>query len=180
MPLQTVTVSLVHKEDGVYVQVVSADGGEGLHGPVHPHDLLDPQRFQVVVRQPTPGRQAPSKRVKAASMKQEKRVMDAIGGRVQAGSGSGQYAKGDGRLLGVTRVECKLTTKKSFRLEHAVLAKIREEARLGEMPSVQIDFKTPDTLRTYDTWVAIPQSYWEKYVHAIADARRLESPPDGT
>lgn len=72
--------------------------------------------------------------------KQELEVANRIKGKVIAGSGCG-HVKGDVRLPGVARIECKTTKNKSFPVTLAMVEKL-EEAVLGsgEMPILVIEF----------------------------------------
>ena len=51
-----------------------------------------------------------SKRQKKISAKQERRMAEDLGGRVQPASGAMKHAKGDVRVMGVVRAEAKFTT----------------------------------------------------------------------
>jgi hypothetical protein len=54
---------------------------------------------------------------KRKSVLQERRAAEAIGGRVQPGSGAPEFYKGDVRKAGELRVECKTTSAQSYALE---------------------------------------------------------------
>lgn len=69
------------------------------------------------------------------SQAQEKRTAKEIGGRVQPGSGSMDFAKGDVRDMGKLRIECKTTSKDRYSLKLADLLKIRLEAVMGGLES---------------------------------------------
>lgn len=72
--------------------------------------------------------------------KQEANMASSYGGKVVKGSGCGSE-KGDVRIAGVARIECKSTKNKSFSLKLSVLDKIEEEATCaGEIPILQLDF----------------------------------------
>ena len=73
------------------------------------------------------------------SQRQEKRAAKRIGGRVTAASGA-VGVKGDVRLLGDTRMECKFTRAQSFNLKLAELEKLEREAS-GEDPVFEIEFQ---------------------------------------
>lgn len=95
--------------------------------------------------------------------------MQELGGRVQRGSGSGRHNKGDGRLVGKARVECKFTTSLEYKLPMRALQKIRSECTLGEKPVLVVEFKEPHTLKTRDTWAVIPWDEYKEYLDATAD-----------
>lgn len=63
-----------------------------------------------------------------------------LGGHVVKGSGSG-FTKGDVRVPGVLRLECKTTSADSFRLTREIVRKI-EDATAGtnELPCVEVEF----------------------------------------
>jgi len=72
--------------------------------------------------------------------KQESETAKKIGGRVVRGSGCG-YEKGDARLEGVMRIECKTTSKKSFSVTREILKKIEDAAMgAGEIPVLEVEF----------------------------------------
>lgn len=77
----------------------------------------------------------------AAAPKQERRVASALGGKPTPRSGAGDFVKGDVRVKGLARIECKGTRHGSFSVTRDMVRKI-EEAALGsaEMPCIQIDF----------------------------------------
>lgn len=72
--------------------------------------------------------------------KQESSLADELGGEVVKGSGCGAE-KGDIRITGVARIECKSTIKKSFSITRKMVEKIEDTAMMsGETPFVQLDF----------------------------------------
>ena len=74
------------------------------------------------------------------SPKQESELADRLGGGVVKGSGCGDI-KGDVRLQGVARIECKTTTKKSFSVTREMLDKIEDAAVMaGEVPAMVVEF----------------------------------------
>lgn len=73
-----------------------------------------------------------SKRQKKISRKQEQRIAEDIGGRVQPASGAMPWAKSDVRVMGVARAEAKYTAKSSYALQLNDLDKIAREAGLEE------------------------------------------------
>jgi hypothetical protein len=81
-------------------------------------------------------------RIQKRSKKQELRVAKELGGQVQAGSGSSWRAKGDVRVVGKHRVECKYTGANYYALKTADILKIQEEALLGglEQWAMQVEF----------------------------------------
>ena len=74
--------------------------------------------------------------------KQESATATRLGGRVVAGSGCG-VEKGDVRIKGLARIECKCTQHKSFSLSRKLINKIEAEAlECGEVPIMTIEFLT--------------------------------------
>lgn len=72
--------------------------------------------------------------------KQEKTLAKRLGGRTTPASGS-KDEKGDVRVAGVVRVECKNTQAKSFSITQDMLDKIEAAALgAGEVPAIQVDF----------------------------------------
>lgn len=103
-----------------------------------------------------------AKRIKKASVKQERRIEE-LGGNRQSGSGARPGYKGDGRVPGRFRVENKLTMKNSFRVELADLMKIRSECEGLEIPIFEVQFLEAGTMRVKDEWVMLPRKEWIKY-----------------
>ena len=108
------------------------------------------------------------KRLKHASMQQEQKSAEALGGRRQSGSGARPGNKGDGRVRGRFRIENKFTTAESFRVKLAELRKLRAECEGLEVPIFDVQFKEKVTLRTIDNWVLVPRDHWEKLANAQA------------
>lgn len=73
--------------------------------------------------------------------KQEREIADRFGGKITPGSGNGKSHKGDVRVKGVTRIECKTTKHKSFSVTRDMIEKI-EDAALphGEAPIIVVEF----------------------------------------
>jgi hypothetical protein len=81
---------------------------------------------------------------KRKSVLQERRAAEELGGRVQPGSGAPQFYKGDVRVAGDLRVECKTTGSKAYPLKLQEIEKIKAEALMGggEGWAMQIEFQT--------------------------------------
>ena len=129
---------------------------------------------------PAPVEEAPMGRPKPAvtrarkkrSLRQERDLAEAIGGRQQPGSGAIPGLKGDVRLKGVFRCESKSTVHRSWSLKLDDLAKIRSEAGADEAPAFDIIFLNPNTLSQRDRWVAIPFEEFTDYAARLAEDRR--------
>lgn len=93
---------------------------------------------------PTPKRLQGASPAHRRAPKQERELAIKFGGRVTKGSGN-QSEKGDVRVKGVTRIEAKTTSAKSFSVTREMIAKI-ENAALGggEIPALVIEFLGPD------------------------------------
>lgn len=79
--------------------------------------------------------------------KQEREVAARLGGRPTAASGA-KDVKGDVRIKGVARVECKTTRHKSFAVTLAMVGKLEESALLaGEVPAIVVEFIDADGRR---------------------------------
>jgi hypothetical protein len=109
------------------------------------------------------------KRRRAISKLQDRKVMGALGGRVQPASGSMGGYKGDGRVFGRFRVETKYTVKDTYRLDVRELFKIAGEASDGEVPVMVIDFKEPSSARVRGQFAIVPFHYFEKVSRAETD-----------
>lgn len=96
---------------------------------------------------------------KRRSKRQEQRLATDTGGKVQKGSGSLPWAKGDVHKKGTFKAECKFTRNKSFSVSRAILDKIRSECGYDETPVLDITFVDTHG-RTEDHWVAIPYEVW--------------------
>jgi hypothetical protein len=78
---------------------------------------------------------------KDRSAQQEKRAASRFGGRVQPASGATDFHKGDVKVSGELRLECKYTTARSFSISPALLEKVEQEARGIELPAIEIEFQ---------------------------------------
>lgn len=87
--------------------------------------------------------------VQKRSKDQEKRAARRYGGSRTAASGA-LDEKGDVRVHGVMRIECKYTAAKSFTLKREELEKIEKEAiAAGEMPVFEIEFQNHHPKRRF-------------------------------
>jgi hypothetical protein len=88
--------------------------------------------------------------------KQETEVAKLIGARKVAASGA-KHEKGDVRIKGVTRIECKTTKNKSFSVTLEMAEKLEHEAALaGEVPIFVIEFNDPITGKKIKDLVVMP------------------------
>ncbi len=100
---------------------------------------------------------------KEKSVRQEKRMAESIGGRVQPGSGSSMYAKADVKHR-TYLIECKRTDKKSISVKGAWLKKITEEAFAKEKtPALHLEMDVGGGMTERD-WVAVPKSVFVELI----------------
>ena len=107
------------------------------------------------------GQKLSNKTIRRRSIKQERKRIEAIGGRTHAGSG----AFASNKSVGSTdewRMENKFTGARSYRVQVADLEKIRGECRNLQTPVFNIDFQDKHTGETYDYEVLIPDK-WKKW-----------------
>lgn len=92
---------------------------------------------------PVRGKKPPKKRLPPShtrAKKQEKEVAKNFRGNLTPASGS-RDVKGDVRVKGICRIECKTTTHKSFSVTLEMVRKIEEAALSGgEMPAIIVEF----------------------------------------
>jgi hypothetical protein len=103
---------------------------------------------------PAPRRKA-LRKGQRSSQKQELELAEELGGRRQPGSGNQNTAKGDVRTKGLVRVEAKLTTDDSYRLQLADFWKIDSEKGPREFPAMVIDFLERGTRKLRDRLAVI-------------------------
>lgn len=95
--------------------------------------------FAALGREPRSGKASPSKSHKRAP-EQEKEMAKRLGGRTTLASGA-KDEKGDVRIRGIARIECKTTKHKSFSVTLDMIRKIEEAALgAGEMPALVVEF----------------------------------------
>ena len=152
----------------LYVLILNMNGVTARSKPLCESCFQSNYHNLVFMKEPKK-RKAPSRRMKKLSQKQEQHIMDSIGGRTQAASGSRNGYKGDGRLYDRVRMEAKYTFAKVFKLRHADLSKVRGECEGHEEPALVVDFKEESTGRTKDRWVVVPFKAWMERINAAAD-----------
>lgn len=86
-----------------------------------------------------------ARRGKRISLQQEKRAAAELGGKTTAGSGAAKFSGGgDVRVMGKTRLECKVTEKTDYTLRYLELEKVRKQAiKHLENPVLQFAFRHP-------------------------------------
>jgi Holliday junction resolvase len=71
--------------------------------------------------------------------KQEKEIAGKVKGKVSKASGA-SYQKADVRKFGIVRLECKSTSKKSFRVDEKMIDKLEKDAfGAGEIPVIAVE-----------------------------------------
>lgn len=96
-----------------------------------------------------------SRKQKKLSAKQEKRIAEDLGGKVQPASGATKHAKGDVRAMGEVRAEAKYTFAPSYTLKREELEKIIHEAGL-ERAVLQLCFMDKRTNRPLHEFAIFP------------------------
>lgn len=92
----------------------------------------------------------------AAAPKQEKKAAERIGGRVTKASGA-KHEKGDARLTGLVRVECKTTIHSSYSVTKKTMDKL-EAATLGsgEVPVLLVELEAGGTAKVKTELAIVP------------------------
>ena len=103
---------------------------------------------------------------KQRSSRQERRRIEAVGGRSHVGSGAFAGHKSDGST-DKWRMENKFTTAQSYRVTLSDIHKLRSECRNGQAPVFNVDFQEKRTGATKESWVLIPHKEWERLVNAV-------------
>jgi hypothetical protein len=145
------------------------EGSEDSSGPFCLGCLVSVQHTLILEGVPLSQR-VPVKKLKRQSQRQERQIMNDIGGRVQPASGARPGYKSDGRLYDKVRMEAKLTNAKAFSLKRSDLDKVRSECQGHEKPALIIDFKNKSTGRTEDRWAVIEYKEWERIVATTDDS----------
>ena len=102
----------------------------------------------------------------ARAPKQEKELAEEIGGRTVKGSGCGQE-KGDVRLPGVARVECKTTRNRSYGVSVDTLRKLEDAAMpSGEIPFLEVEL---DNQGNPTSFVVLPRWAFETLMGEARD-----------
>lgn len=101
-----------------------------------------------------------SRRGKRISKQQEQRAATDLGGRLTAGSGAAKFSGGaDVRVMGKTKVECKVTEADSYTLKIIELEKLRKQANKHlESPVFQFAFR--DGFGRMSQFAVIPWDEW--------------------
>jgi hypothetical protein len=135
-----------------------------------PWDVAFGNELTVILEPPAGGAPMKKKAIKARSTKQERKRIEAVGGRVHRGSGSREGYKSDGSS-DRWRMENKFTTASSYRVTLSDLTKLRSECRNAQAPVFNIEFQDKHTAEVKETWVLVPAKEWEKLVNASDDNR---------
>jgi hypothetical protein len=126
----------------------------------------------------SPGKTDSQKRSRA----QEKRAASRWGGKRQPASGAGTE-KGDVRVKGVVRGECKLTRSSSYTLKLKDLETLEKQAALNEEPVFEIEFQGVYPSKRY---VVLPGWVYDSYLERkrndpdIANGPHKDSSRSGT
>jgi hypothetical protein len=132
-------------------------------------DALEKQRpITIILKEPAPPMPS-AKQMKKASMKQETRVAEDMGGQRQRGSGAVPWRKGDGVVKGKYRIENKTRFTKGITITREELSKIRGECGYGEVPLFQVNFTNQGTCMVEDQWILVPYEHWKKVLSETSD-----------
>lgn len=115
-----------------------------------------------------------SPKLRKRATTEERNIAEDLGGKRQVGSGAVPGIKGDVRVRGELRIESKITTKGSYRVELELLNKIRSECHGTERPAFIVSFVDKDTHREIDRWVLQPYEDW----HSLVEHKRSTSGSD--
>lgn len=159
MHLHRIELHIEEEEDGYYLTIFYKD----LYHRLGPVDSLTKKVFAFLLQEEKKKTKAPpSRTLRRRSQRQERKLAEDVGARVQPGSGSLPTHKGDVRKRGEFRVESKYTSKKSYSVTREVLQKIRGECTGVERPALDVLFTDPLTGQESDRWVMIPYEDWVK------------------
>lgn len=163
MPIQTASVEFKIDREMFVAEVKTPDGSVEIRTLRDSQKFYDTEHLGVYTAHPEAKlKKVSAKKNKRASMSQEREIMEALGGRRQAGSGALGHLKGDGRVRDKYRVEIKYTRTKSYRLDRDELSKIRGECSGLEQPLFVIDFVDKETGGSEDRWVLVPFHQFQK------------------
>lgn len=182
MLVQTASLRFVHEPGGkVYISVRTPMGAAVIDIDQAVWQGKEYTGVFVAKEDPKP-KTVTKKAQKRASIRQENEVMEALGGRRQAGSGAVAHLKGDGRVRDKYRVEMKYTRKGSYRVDRKELSKIRGECSGTEIPLFVIDFVDPQTGGSADRWVMVEFDRFQQLDYKPPNAtphQRRPEPPRG-
>lgn len=94
------------------------------------------------------------RRIKKASLRQEQKVAEAVGGRTQAASGGTRLGGGGDVRADGLRIECKLTEKDSFSLKLKELLKLQDQA-YGALEEPVFQFSFLDRAGRRESYVVV-------------------------
>lgn len=159
----TLRILPIQTDVGVFLRI-EQDGVE-LH-PVGP--LESGVSIDVRVDVPTEEAEPPKnvrREIRRISRRQERRIADGVGGKVQPGSGSIPGKKGDVVRPGDLRIEGKFTYASQYTLRLDTMHKIASEAEGSEVPAVVVHFVDKSSGRTLEELAVLFRSDWEKLVN---------------
>lgn len=147
---------------GVFVFSVFVEGGTDKTEAICARCLVAGAEVSASVEPPdlSPGRRAPSRRIRKRTDKEEYELAELSGGRRQKGSGSLPHLKGDFHRKGVYRGESKTCFGKDPSWTLDELVKIRSEAAYGEVPVLVTTFMDKATHEVKERWATIPFENW--------------------
>jgi hypothetical protein len=119
----------------------------------------------IILEPPSGGVPLKAKEIRRRSTRQERKRIEAVGGRAHRGSGALDGYKSDGSS-DRWRMENKFTTAESYRVTLHDLHKLRSECRGFQAPVFNVEFQDKYTGTVKETWVLVPATEWERLVNA--------------
>lgn len=107
---------------------------------------------------------------RTVSDRHEALTATALGGKVQKGSGAGEYQKADVKTVELL-VENKATSHASMSVKGAWLTKVTKEATAeGRDPALAIEIGAIKDPLTENRWIAVPESVMARLLEIARDA----------
>lgn len=167
----TVVPEVFTNENGTYATLtVHTDGQSGTTLPITWDSFFGREHIVSVKAPEGSAQKLSAKTVRTRSSKQERKRIEAIGGRAHVGSGAFVGHKSDGST-DRWRMENKFTTTSSYRVTLDDLNKLRSECTYSQSPVFNVDFQDKSTGKTKDSWVLIPSKEFERLVNAVDNTR---------
>jgi aromatic ring-cleaving dioxygenase len=161
--MNTVTFRLcVADITGTQCLMVSATHGEDSGQLVVPWLSAFNKDLTVILHPPAGGVRVSVKTLKKRSEQQERRRIEAIGGRRHTGSGACRGLKSDGSVAYRWRMENKFTSAESYRVTLRDLTKLRSECVNNQTPVFNVEFQDKHTGQVKETWVLLPATAFDK------------------
>lgn len=99
------------------------------------------------------------------SNKQERRTAKEVRGELVKASGATDHDKGDVKAEDI-RVECKTTSKKSYRLQSEDLRKHTAQTDIEQIPAFLIEFRDDEGRRPSEEYYVVPKTWFAALLEA--------------